>query len=157
MADDDGDRLFFWVACALGLLHAAPTLYWAAGGTRLVDTVGSWAADWQRESPTEVTLVLLGVFVLKVAGAVVPLVNELVALPLSRVWRGLAWAGSVLLVGYGGVNTVAAWAALAGWLGSAADMDRRALVGHAFLWDPLFAVWGLALGLALWRTRRTPE
>lgn len=33
---------FFWVACALGLLHAAPTLYWAAGGTRLVRNWSDW-------------------------------------------------------------------------------------------------------------------
>jgi len=31
--------------------------------------------------------------------------------------------------------------------------DRTALKGHAFLWDPWFLVWGLALGTALLLTR----
>lgn len=109
--------------------------------------------QWQRESPTRVRAVLLVVFGIKLAGALVPLVNHLRPLPAARVWRGVAWAGSVVLVLYGGVNTVAAMAVLAGVAGNPADQDRLALLGHAFLWDPLFLLWGVLLGLALWRTR----
>ncbi len=134
----------------VGLLHAIPSLYWAVGGSALVGTVGEWAPEWRRDSPGQVTAVL---FAVKVCGALVPLVNHLHPLPAQRLWRVIAWAGSGLLVLYGRANTLVAWLALAGWVGVAGDQDRTALLGHAFLWDPLFALWGVLLGLALWHTR----
>ncbi|MBT9254278.1 hypothetical protein KMZ32_01045 [Phycicoccus sp. MAQZ13P-2] len=73
----------------------------------------------------------------------------------SPVAAGLALAAIVL---YGLANTVAANLALTGALGPVDDLV--AVRGHAWLWDPLFLAWGLALGAGLRRTRRrrpTPE
>ncbi len=62
---------------------------------------------------------------------------------------------SRLLVLYGGINTGVSNAVLAGWIVPAGGYDSPAMAGHAWLWDPLFLLWGLALGgyLALSRGR----
>ena len=36
---------FLWVACGLGLVHAAFSLYWALGGQWLLATVGRFAVQ----------------------------------------------------------------------------------------------------------------
>lgn len=149
---DPGTRLFL-AAAVVGLLHALPSLYWALGGTALLSTVGAEAEAYRRESPGQATALLLAVVVVKVAGAVVPVLNHQQRLPLPRLWRGIGWAGSGLLVLYGSLYAAVSGAALAGLVGDPDDQDRTALLGHALLWDPLFALWGVLLGLALWRTR----
>lgn len=146
-------RRLFAASAIVGLLHAIPSLYWAGGGTALIATVGAWASEWRRNAPTQVVAVLLIVFVAKVAGAVVPVLNDRGSLARPRMWRGLSWTGSSVLVVYGGLNTVAAMAALGGLISTPATRDRAGLLGHAFLWDPLFLVWGILLGMALWHTR----
>src|SRR4051812_3856083 len=70
------------------------------------------------------------------------------------VLRLVCWAGSALLVAYGLANTAAANLALTGIMGAVDDL--AATRGHAWLWDPLFLAWGLALGVGLWQTRRRP-
>lgn len=143
-------------AAALGLIHAAASAYWALGGDRLVDTVGSWARQWREDSPVTATAVLLTVTLVKVGGAVVPLLVASGRLP-RRPWRALCWLGAAVLASYGLANTAGAWVVLVGWVDSpAADPaspDHPALLGHALLWDPLFAAWGVLLGLGLWRGR----
>ncbi len=144
---------FFIAAAAAGMAHALPSLYWALGGTALVSTLGEWAARWQRESPGEVAVLLSLIFLAKLAGATLPLANERGLLPAPRLWRGLFWCAAALLMAYGAANVIAALAALTGMIGTAQTMDTAALLGHAFLWDPLFLVWGLLLVAAL-RTSR---
>ncbi|MDQ3158166.1 MAG: DUF3995 domain-containing protein [Actinomycetota bacterium] len=144
---------FFIAAAVAGIAHALPSLYWALGGTALVSTLGEWAARWQRESPGEVAVLLSLIFLAKLAGAMLPLVNERGLLPAPRLWRGLFWCAAALLVTYGASNVVAALAALTGMIGTAQTMDTTALVGHAFLWDPLFLLWGLLLAAALMTSR----
>ena len=141
-------RLFIAAAVA-GTAHALPSLYWALGGTALVSTLGEWAARWQRESPREVAVLLSVIFLVKMAGAALPLINQRGLLPAHRMWRGFFWCAAGLLVIYGATNVIAAVAALTGLIGTAQTMDTAALVGHAFLWDPLFLVWGLLLAGAL--------
>lgn len=48
--------------------------------------------------------------------------------------------GRVLLIAYGGLNTIGAW------IGIAIDHTVTApRLGHAALWDPLFLLWGALL------------
>ncbi|MDN5765788.1 MAG: DUF3995 domain-containing protein [Humibacillus sp.] len=148
---------WFAAAAVAGVAHALPSLYWAMGGTALVSTLGGWAADWQREAPMQVMVLLLVIFVLKLAGAFVPLANQRGRLPAPGLWRTLSWVGAGVLVAYGAVNVVAAVAALTGVVETGPTMDTAALVGHAFLWDPLFLIWGLLLAIGLWRSRIRPS
>lgn len=153
MTSTPGAHRWFLAAAVAGLVHALPSLYWALGGTALVSTLGGWAADWQREAPVQVLALLSVIFVLKLAGAALPLLGERGQLPRPRLWRGLFWAAAGALMIYGGVNVVAALASLTGIIATEPTMDTTALVGHAFLWDPLFLVWGALLATGLWKSR----
>lgn len=141
-------------ACGAGLVHAGFSLYWGLGGRWLLDTVGEWALDWAREAPVLATVVLLVVALVKVGGAVVPLVLESGALPGRAAWLAACWSGAVVLVCYGLANTVGAWLVLSDVVRPDSPVDRAALVGHAVLWDPLFLLWGLLLAAGLWTGRR---
>lgn len=44
---------------------------------------------------------------------------------------------------YGGLNTLVSGAVLAGIIRPEGGYDAIAMVGHAWLWDPLFFVWGV--------------
>ncbi len=56
-------------------------------------------------------LIIAGV---KIGGALCPLLNEAARLPGSaRTWRRVFLAGALLLIGYGGVNTIGAWIGIA--------------------------------------------
>ncbi len=128
-------------AAAAGLVHAAFSLYWAAGGRWLLDTVGAWAVDLADRSPGPAVALLLAVAAVKIGGALCPLLNEAGRLPGSAAtWRRVFLAGAVLLIAYGGLNTIGAW------IGIAIDHTLTApQLGHAALWDPLFLLWGVLL------------
>jgi hypothetical protein len=68
----------------------------------------------------------------------------------------VCWAGAALLVARGGSNTVVGQLVLAGVIQPDGGYDRAAMVGHAWLWDPLFLVWGISLAIGLWLTRPAP-
>ncbi|MBO3142837.1 DUF3995 domain-containing protein [Dermatophilus congolensis] len=140
--------LFVAAACA-GLLHAAASLYWALGGTWLLDTVGQFAVDMVKSGDTSTTHMLWAVTIVKVAGAIVPLIDH--ARPPARRWvRIVSVLGIITLLLWGGAGMIGAWISLA--TGASAGSDR-ALVGHAYLWDPLFVIWGLCLAGALFASR----
>jgi succinate dehydrogenase hydrophobic anchor subunit len=63
-------------------------------------------------------------------------------------WR-LAQLEAVVLIGDGVVLTTAGLLVQAAVIHRSAHADSRALAWHAFLWDPWFLVWGLAVALAL--------
>ena len=146
-------------AAAVGLVHAGFTIYWAVGGRWLLRTVGSWAVELVDDRPGVAGAVLGVVAVLKISGSLVPVLVEAGRVGGRRRWRALEWAGAVVLLGYGLLNVVVAWAVLGGLVTSADGYDRSAELGHAALWDPLFLLWGLLLaaGLATTRTRRLHE
>ncbi len=75
--------------------------------------------------------------------------------PWPWLWRGISWAGGLLLVAYEGINTIVALAVLAGVIRPEGGYDADAMRGHAYLWDPLFFLWGGALPLSLWLSRQT--
>lgn len=132
-------------AAVAGLAHAGFSVYWAFGGRWLLRTVGQWAVDYARDAPVLSGLVLAVVAVVKAAVAVVPLASTRVSLPHPRVWRSISWLVAVVLVGYGGLNSVVAWLVLGGVLRPGGGYDRQAMIGHGYLWDPLFLIWGLLL------------
>ncbi|GAA5146515.1 hypothetical protein GCM10023340_17530 [Nocardioides marinquilinus] len=139
---------FLLAAAALGLVHAAASASWGLGSPWLASTVGEWAVSWRAEEPLLVGAVLLAVAAVKAAAAVLPLVRD--RLPAPRWTTSACWAGALGLTVYGLVNAASAWLVLAGVAGDG-TADRAALWGHAALWDPMFAAWGLLLVVGLRR------
>lgn len=134
-------------AAAAGVVHTGFSLYWALGGRWLLPTVGEWAVDAVREAPVGSALLLLAVAAVKGAVALIPLLRPRPR--RRRLWRGAWWLAAVVLAGYGAVNSVAAWLVLAGAIRPEGGYEREAMIGHAYLWDPLFMVWGLLLAAGL--------
>ncbi|NQX26930.1 DUF3995 domain-containing protein [Microbacteriaceae bacterium VKM Ac-2854] len=145
-------RRLFWIAAMLGVAHAAFSLYWAIGGTWLLATVGQWAVRLGRDEPGLAALTLALVAAVKLAAALIPLLVDLGRIGAPRFWRAVSWVGATGLVIYGLFNVVVATAVLTGVI-PVADYDHAAMLGHAALWDPLFAAWGLALLGALAASR----
>lgn len=142
-----------WVAAGLGIGHAAFSLYWALGGSWLLDTVGQWAVERQTQAPAQTAAVLLAVTALKLAAAVIPVAVDYGKLRARIFWRTIAWIGGVAIALYGASNTLVATAVLAGIVTPDGGYEPRAMIGHAFIWDPWFFFWGVALVLYLALTR----
>lgn len=147
-------RSLVWLSCVAGTVHAGFSLYWALGGQWLLATVGQWAVQLSVEAPLEAGLVLGIVAVAKLLAATIPVVVAYGRMPWPRFWRAVSWAGGLLLVIYGGVNTAVSGAVLGGVIRPAGGYDLNAMIGHAWLWDPLFFLWGTALVISLWYSRR---
>lgn len=140
---------FLAAAVVLGSAHAAVSLYWASGGQWLLGTLGQQLLD----TFVGMRWVLYPVGVLELALAVLPLLFTLTRWPLPRLTWPLAWVSAVALVVWGGLNTGVGQLVLAGAVQSEGGFDHEAMVGHAWLWDPMFAVWGLCLAAGLWLSR----
>ena len=145
-----------YAACALALLYAVPSFYWALGGTAGLDTVGGAIEQLGRSRDPAGVALGIGAGVLKVAGA-------LLALALVRPWGraiprrlllGAAWAASTVLTAYGGLLVAVGALVLTGLVSPAGPVDRTALRWHVLLWDLWFLVWGLVLGVAAWHYGR---
>lgn len=140
------------LAAVAGTLHGLVSVYWGLGGRWLLDTLGERIVT----AFAGLEWVLLPVGAVKLAGALVPLWLDRHDWPAGRLWRPLCWLGAGGLVLWGGLNAVGALLTLSGVV-TVDDPDRAGLIGHAFLWDPLFALWGVALAIGLWRTRSARE
>ena len=122
-----GTLLFIGAAIA-GLLHAAPSFYWMCGGMWLLDTVGPMAVELQQEGNVPVRFLLAAVFIAKVTGALVPLIDHL--RPPAHAWvRIVSWVGVLVLIGWGGRGTFAGW--------------QRVVTGQASLSNPLIPTYGV--------------
>lgn len=144
------------VAAVAGTGHGLFSLYWAAGGTWLVETLGE---DIVQTFADKLWL-LLPVGVLKVGFALLPLLLAERGRPIPRVLRLVLWLGAITLVVWGGLNTVIAHLVLAGAIQPTGGYDHRGMIGHAWIWDPLFLLWGAALVVGLRQEqplRVTPE
>lgn len=138
------------VAAALGGIHAGFSLYWAVGGTALVWSLGSdLAASFQGRE-----WLLAPIGALKLLAAVVPLALAFWRWPARRLTRSACWFGAAVLIIWGGLNTVVANLVLTGAIQPQPDLDRPGMIGHAWLWDPLFLAWGAAVAIGLHTTRR---
>ncbi|MFK5689530.1 DUF3995 domain-containing protein [Ornithinimicrobium sp. LYQ92] len=133
------------VAAVAGTGHGLFSLYWAVGGTWLVETLGEDIV----ETFADQLWLLLPVGVLKVGFAVLPLLLAESGRPISRVLRIVLWLGAVTLVVWGGLNTVVAHLVLAGVIQPTGGYDHQGMIGHAWIWDPLFLLWGVALVMGL--------
>jgi Protein of unknown function (DUF3995) len=150
-----------WSAAGLGVLFAAVSAYWALGGSWLLDTVGgSLAKAGRRRDAGLIAVVWLTVALKLVATALGPAVvyrwpaTPWVVPAPAWVIPTLAWTAAVILTGYGAVLTFVGLLLQTGVLSIPADADQHALRWHAYLWDPWFLVWGLALTTALVQYRR---
>ncbi|MEO7131634.1 MAG: DUF3995 domain-containing protein [Dermatophilaceae bacterium] len=133
------------VAGALGAIHAGFSLYWAAGGHWLIWSLGSDLVD--SFQGREWLLVPIGG--VKLIATVSPIVLARRGWPARAFTRAACWVGALALVGWGGLNTVVANLVLAGVIQPGSGYDRPGMVGHAYLWDPLFLAWGAALTVGL--------
>jgi hypothetical protein len=143
----------------VGLAYAAISVYWAVGGTWLLNTVGSTLGQQGRAGTLAVVVAVWAAAVLKVVGAIVPLAAAGVtrgqaATARRRRLRILAWVEAAILTIYGLVLTGAGLLVQSGVIATAAGADHRALAWHAHLWDPWFLLWGALVTAALVRSRQ---
>jgi hypothetical protein len=146
-------------ACGVGAAYAAVGVYWALGGTWLLDTVGGTLERYGRAGNSGIMLAVWAAAVLKVIGAIVPLAAVGVTpgqAPIARrrLVRVLAWIEAAILTIYGLALTVAGLLVQSGVIAAAASADHRALAWHAYLWDPWFLLWGVLVTAALVRSRQ---
>jgi hypothetical protein len=146
-------------ACVAGLAYAAISVYWAVGGTWLLNTVGGTLGQQGRAGNLGIILAVWAAAVLKIIGAIVPLAAAGVTPRQAttgrrRQMRVLAWLEAAILTIYGLVLTGAGLLVQSGVITPAASADRRALAWHAYLWDPWFLLWGVLVTAALVRSRQ---
>jgi Protein of unknown function (DUF3995) len=144
-------------ALVIGLAYVAISAYWALSGTWLLATVSSSLVTGHQSAT--VAMAVWAAVVFKGLGALLPLYVCRLVPPSRRHGRLrlLAWAEGAVLTIYGFFFTLAGLLVQAGVIHQGGTADRRALVWHAYLWDPWFLVWGLfvIIALALTSTRRT--
>lgn len=137
------------VALLVGLGQTLISGYWACGGLWAIATVGGTIEELARSGDARASWLAWGATVVKACGVV------LVILLATRRPRWLprvlllvaGWGAAALLVLYGGLLTVVGTLAFAGSITIPADANRYALGWHLAFWDPLFLVWGLAIGV----------
>ncbi|WP_019545470.1 DUF3995 domain-containing protein [Streptomyces sulphureus] len=141
-----------YAAFALGLLYAAVSAYWAAGGTAGLDTVGGELARSARARDPGMVAVLWLTVGLKLLAALLglALVRPSWRMP-RRLLLPLSWVAAVVLTAYGGLLVGGQALVKAGAVEASSDMDWTAFDWHLFLWDPWFLIWGLLLCLAAHR------
>ena len=132
-------------AGVLGIIHAGFSLFWALGGTWLLWSLGSGllqtfeGREW----------ILFPVGVVKLVAAVTPLALVRWGWPAHRITRSACWVGASVLILWGGLNTVVGNLVLSGLIRPSEGYDRSGMIGHAWMWDPLFLAWGVALVIGL--------
>jgi hypothetical protein len=146
-------------ACVAGLAYAAISVYWALGGTWLLDTIGGTLEQQGRAGNPGIILTVWAAAGLKIIGAIVPLAAAGVTpgqatTAWRRQMRVLAWLEAAILTVYGLALTGAGLLVQSGAIASAASADHRALAWHAYLWDPWFLLWGVLVTASLVRSRQ---
>jgi Protein of unknown function (DUF3995) len=140
-----------WLAAGLAFASAGVSAYWTLGGDLLLDTVGGAIEDLARErSRGAVALGATTVLLKVLAGILAIRLAQLDAAGTRRrlLLQANGMAGAVLCL-WGGANVVIGALVLGGAIEPSADVDRRAIRWHVFVWDMWFLVWGLALALAV--------
>lgn len=142
------------LAAVFGAIHAGFSIYWSMGGTWLVWSLGSnLQASFQGWE-----WILAPIGLAKLIAALAPMVLARRDWPVRQLTRSACWLGALVLIGWGGVNTVVGNLVLAAVIQPQSGYDRPGMIGHAYLWDPLFLAWGVALVIGLLASRnRTPQ
>ncbi len=135
----------FFAAAVFGAIHAGFSLYWSVGGTFLLSSLGISLV----ETFDERRWILAPIGIFKLLAALAPMVLAFHGWPVRRLSRVTCWLGSLVLMGWGGLNTVVGNLVLAGVIRPTGGYDLQGMLGHAYLWDPLFLLWGLALAYGL--------
>jgi len=133
------------VAALAGTIHGAASIYWGLGGQWLLETVGEDVVG--RFEGLGWIIIVVGL--VKIAFALSPLLAD------TGWWRAFHWLGAIVLVLWGGTNTVVVNLVLSGVLPPGENYDHAAMIGHGWLWDPLFLLWGLALAIGLFATKHS--
>lgn len=132
-------------AAAAGAVHGLFSLYWAMGGGWLLESLGADLIETFSGS----RWLLLPVGLVKIFAGVLPLVLARWEWPAPRLSRSACWVGAIVLVLWGGANTIVGNLVLLGVITPEGGYDGPGMAGHAWLWDPLFLLWGASLTLAL--------
>ncbi|NHC16070.1 DUF3995 domain-containing protein [Motilibacter deserti] len=149
-------RRWAYAAAGWALVSAVPSVYWGLGGTAGLDTIGGTIERLARAHDPGIFVAVWVAVLLKVAGAALALA---LVMPWGRriprrLLLAAALGGAAVLTVYGGVLVVAGLLAALGLVGQGGPSDPTALYGHLLLWDPIFVVWGVLLGMAGWQARR---
>jgi hypothetical protein len=145
-----------YAAFVVGLLYTLVSLYWAVGGTALLDTLGGKLEEMARARESGLIAIVWATVVLK-------LIASVLGLALVQEWgrrvprwmlRTAAWGATIILVLYGGYLVVGQVAVETGLLDAPASTDWKAFRWHLYLWDPWFLIWGVLLGVATIRNPR---
>ena len=141
-----------YAAAAVAGLSALVSVYWSLGGTMGIRSVGGQIADLALSTGAGATALALSASLLKLVGVGFALVLAgRLGRRLPPRWVLVAgWCAAAVLSVYGAVNMIGAALVLIGAV-HAPGADRYALGWHLGLWDLLFLVWGVFLGLALHR------
>ncbi len=142
----------FIAAAVFGIVHAGFSLFWAGGGTWLLWSLGSSLLETFQGMEWVLHLVGLA----KLIAAVAPLVMLRRGWWKARLTRAACWAGALVLITWGGLNTVIGNLVLTGVIQPSSGFDRPGMIGHAWLWDPLFLVWGASLVVGIFATEPGP-
>lgn len=137
-------------AAAAGTVHGLFSLYWATGGDWLLESLGQALTATFAES----RWLLVPVGLAKIVAGLLPLLLERWTWPAPRLTRSVCWVGAIGLVLWGGANTVVGNLVLMGVIVPEGGYDSPGMVGHAWLWDPLFLIWGTSLAFALVLSRQ---
>ena len=143
-----------YAAFAWGLIFAAISFYWGAGGTLGVETVWGSATSGVAQSPALRAAVWV-TGVLKVVAAIlaIALVTDWGRRLPHRLLTAMGWTAFGVLALYGGVNVLAEALTVAGVI-RPTSVDWKPLLWHLYVWDMSFLLWGILFGLATWTYTR---
>src|SRR5699024_5485122 len=102
-------------------------------------TVVCWIFGMKKSygNPLLIFMFLIGFF--KLLSTWIPLI---LYYKNNKVIRFTSYIGAIILIIHGGVNTVVGWLKL---LDIMSVGFKLSFIGQAFIWDPLFLIWGLGL------------
>ena len=138
-----------WVGYAAAVTawaFAVVSLYWGSGGTLGLNTLGD---DIEQRAlardPLLMGLNWAAVAVKLAAGGFAVMLARRWGLQPGRLRRILGWSASLVLIVYGGLQTLVVLLVLLGVLDPDAPVDSTVLWWRLLVWEPWFLLWGVLL------------